>query len=90
MSESQTESQKKPQKIRKICTYRVNSPLTLTATGQYIPAGVIADLGDCDDGFLHWALKNGTIETADPSDAEPLYNVATGKVKRRPCPQCNQ
>ena len=82
MSESPTELQK----IRKVCTYRVNSALAITASGQWIPAGVIADLGDCDDGFLRWALKNGTIETADPSDADPLYNVATGAVKRRPCP----
>ena len=82
MSESQTE----PQKIRKVCTYRVNTALCIRATGQWIPAGVIADLGDVEDAMLRWLLKSGGIETADPSDAEPLFNVAEGKVTRRPCP----
>ena len=85
MSESQTELQK----IRKVCTYRVNTALVIRG-GPWIPAGVIADLGDCSDAFLRWALQNGAIETADPSDAEPLYNVATGVVERRPCPRCNK
>ena len=82
MSESQTE----PQKIRKVCTYRVNTALCIRATGQWIPAGVIADLGDVEDAMLRWLLKGGGIETADPSDAEPLFNQAVGAVKRRSCP----
>ena len=86
MSESQTE----PQKIRKVCTYRVNTPLCIRATGAWIPAGVIADLGDIEDVMLRWLLTNGGIETADPSDAEPLFNVAEGKVTRRPCPKCDK
>ena len=82
MSESQTE----PQKIRKgPCYYRVNSALAIHQ-GPWIPAGVIADLSMCSDAFLQWALKGGMIETADPTDEEPLFNVATGAVKRRPCP----
>ena len=75
-------------KIRKECYYRVNTPLCIRATGQWIPAGVIADLADCADAFLQWALRTGTIETADPTDEEPLYNQATGAVDRPPCP-CN-
>jgi hypothetical protein len=86
MSESQTES-----KLRKgSCTYRVHSPICIRASGAWIPAGVIADLSDCSDAFLGWALKGGMIETADPSDAEPLFNMATGAVERPPCRNCNE
>ena len=74
------------QKIRKECYYRVLTPLAIRASGQWIPAGVVADLGDCEDEFLRWALKNGAIETADPSQEEPLYNEAMGAVERPPCP----
>jgi hypothetical protein len=78
------------QKTRKgPCTYRVNTALVIRASGEWIPAGVIADLSDCQDVFLTWALKNGAIETADPTDEEPLYNSATGAVERPPCP-CNK
>ncbi len=85
MSESQTE----PQKIRTDCYYRVNTPLCIQATGQWIPAGVIADLSDCKDASLRSLLRKGAIETADPSDAEPLFNKAVGAVTRKPCP-CNK
>lgn len=90
MSESQTEPQKELQKIRKVCTYRVIGALCIRSTGQWIPAGVIADLSDIEDIMLRWLLDNGGIETADPSDAEPLFNISEGKVNRRPCPQCNK
>jgi hypothetical protein len=78
------------QKVRKGgCTFRINTPLAIRASGQWIPAGVIADLSDCQDEFLTWALKNGAIETAEPTEAEPLYNEATRAVDRPPCP-CNK
>ena len=77
------------QKMRKSCYYRTRTPLAIRASGQWIPAGVIADLSDCEDAFLTWALQNGAIETADPSEDEPLYNQATGAVDRPPCP-CNK
>lgn len=81
MSGSQTEP-----KIRKSCTYRIHSALCIRASGAWIPAGVIADLSDSEDAFILWALRNKLIETADPTDEEPLFNVATGAVKRKPCP----
>ncbi len=85
-----SEEPKPKQKIRKgPCTYRVNSAICIRATGQWIPEGVIADLGDCEDVFLTWALQTGLIETAEPSESEPLFNTAEGKVKRPPCP-CGQ
>ena len=76
-------------KIRKECYYRVLTPLAIRASGLWIPAGVVADLGDCADAFLKWALENGVIETADPSQGEPLFNRAIGAVDRPPCP-CNK
>ena len=82
MSESQTE-----QKTRKgNCTYRINGALCIRASGAWIPAGVIADLSDCEDAVITWALRGGLIETADPTDEEPLFNQAVGAVKRKPCP----
>lgn len=78
-----------PKARRGGCTFRVNTPLAIRATGQWIPAGVIADLSDCGDAFLAWALRGGAIETADPSEDHPLYNEAIGAVERPPCP-CNK
>jgi hypothetical protein len=82
MSESQTE----PQKTREGCTYRTHWPLCIHSTGQWIPAGVIADLSDCGDASLRQLLRLKAIETADPTDEEPLYNQTVGTVKRKPCP----
>jgi len=75
-----------PQKARKGCTYRVHRALCIHSTGQWIPAGVIADLSDCGDASLRQLVRLNAIETADPTDEEPLYNQAVGAVKRKPCP----
>lgn len=84
MSESPIE-QPKP-KSKAGCTFRIHHALCLRTTGQWIPAGVVADLSDCGDKFLRWALENRLIETADPSDEEPLFSQIVGAVKRKPCP----
>jgi hypothetical protein len=62
--------------------------LLINATGQYIPPGVIADLSDVSVASLRSLLQRHMIETADPSEAEPLYNPPPeGKRRpRRPCP----
>ena len=74
-------------KIRKSCFYRVFIPLAIRATGQWIPAGVIADLSDVGDEMLRLLLQRGSIETADPSQEEPVFNEPRGDVvERRPCP----
>lgn len=83
MSESPTEQTK----ARKGgCLYRTHTALCIRATGAWIPAGVVADLSDCEDAFLAWALKNGAIETADPSAEQPIFNEPVGAVTRKPCP----
>jgi len=73
-------------KIRTSCLYRVHTPLAIRASGLWVPAGVVADLGDIEDGMLRWLLDSGGIETADPEAGEPVFNVATGAVDRPPCP----
>ena len=69
-------------KARESCVFLVHSALCIRASGQWIPAGVVADLSDCEDAFIRWALDNGVIETAD---GEPV-NQPTGNVDRPPCP----
>ena len=70
-------------KARESCVFLVNTPLCIRASGQWINAGQIADLSDCSDAFIRWALEHGAIETAD---GEPV-NVPTGNViDRAPCP----
>lgn len=86
MSESQTEKPQPKSKARMGCTYRVHHPLCIRATGAWIPAGVIADLSDVGDVSLRSLLKRKMIETADPSEEEPLFNQAVGTGKRAPCP----
>jgi len=86
MSGSQTEKAHPKPKARANCTYRIHHPLCIRATGQWIPAGVIADLSDVEDVSLRSLLKRKMIETADPSDEEPLFNQAVGTAKRAPCP----
>ena len=75
-------------KIRKGgCIYRVLTPLAIRATGQWIPAGVIADLSDVSDVMLRRLLETGRIETADPTAEQPVFNEPQGDVvKRTPCP----
>lgn len=79
----------KPSKARQGCTYRTRTLLLINATGQYIPAGVVVDLSDCEDASLRLLLQRGLIETADPSPEEPLYNPpgeSARTVRRKPCP----
>ena len=75
-------------KIRKGgCTYRVFVNLAIRATGQWIPAGVVADLSDVSDVMLRRLLETKRIETADPTAEQPVFNEAQGDVvKRTPCP----
>jgi len=79
----------KEQKKRTNCLYRVFTPLCVITTGQWIPAGVIADLADISDKMLRWMLEQKWIETADPAEGEAVFNQALGVVDRPPCP-CNQ
>ena len=80
-------SEKQPkQKKRANCLYRVLTPLCTIASGQWIPADVIADLSDVDDKMIRWLLENHGIETADPAEGEPVFNTPTGAVDRTPCP----
>lgn len=73
-------------KVRSACIYRVFTPLCIRASGQWINASrdapTIADLSDCEDAFIKWALEKQIIETAD---GEPV-NQPTGAVDRPPCP----
>ena len=79
---------KKPKgKMRESCVFLCHTPLAIRASGQYINTGQIADLSDCEDAFIRWALEHGAIET---SDGEPV-NVPTGNViDRKPCPCQNK
>jgi len=65
-------------------------PLAIRATGEWIPGtpeGVLADLSDVSDVMLRRLLETHRIETADPSEAQPVINEPRGDVvKRRPCP----
>ena len=72
------------------CFYLTHGPICIRASGQWIPAGVVADLSDCEDAFLSWALRNGLIETTDPSQERPAYNEPVGAVERPPCTQCGK
>lgn len=79
-----------PKKMREGCTFRTNDALVIQATGQWIPKGVIADLSDCSDASIRSLLQRGLIETADPSEDEPVFNTPIGNVaERKPCP-CNK
>ena len=70
-------------KMREGCVFLVHEPLAIRASGQWIGAGQIADLSDCSDEFIRWALERRMIET---SDGKPV-NVPTGNViDRKPCP----
>lgn len=72
------------------CVYRTNGPICIRASGQWIPAGVVADLSDCGDAFLTRALQTGLIETTDPDQEHPVYNEPVGAVERPPCKQCGK
>lgn len=70
-------------KIRTSCTYRALRTLAIRASGQWIPAGEIADLSDCTDESIRILLEKRYIETAE---GEP-FNTPTGQViNRPPCP----
>ena len=43
-------------KIRTSCLYRVHTPLAIRASELWVPAGVVADLGDIEDGMLNVAM----------------------------------
>ena len=73
-------------KSRSSCTYRVLYPLCLVDTGQWLPAGVIVDLSDMEDVRIQCLLKAHYIETADPTEDQPVFNKPLGMVKREPCP----
>lgn len=81
MTKTKEETATEP-KIRTSCTYRVLKALCIRSSGQWIPAGEIADLSDCVDEAIRILLEKGYIETAD---GEP-FNKPTGKVNRPPCP----
>lgn len=73
-------------KARSSCTYRVLYPLCLVDTGQWLPAGAIVDLSDLEDVRIQYLLKARYIETADPTEDQPVFNTPQDKVARRPCP----
>jgi hypothetical protein len=83
----QSQTSKSESKARKgSCIYRVLYPLCISTTGQWIPAGVIADLSDVHDLSLRYLLEHKMIETADPTEEQPVFNEPVGAVKRKPCP----
>ena len=87
---TQFQTSKSESKVRKgSCIYRVLYPLCISSTGQWIPAGVIADLSDMHDLSIKYSLEHGMIETADPTAEQPVFNKPLGTVKRKPCP-CGQ
>ena len=68
------------------CIFRVLSNICIRASGQWINAGSIADLSDCDDASITWMLQSKMIETADGTPV----NKPTGKRSTdTPCP-CNK
>lgn len=73
-------------KSRSSCTYRVLYPLCLVDTGQWLPVGAIVDLSDLEDVRIQHMLKMRYIETADPSQEQPVFNTPLGKQERKPCP----
>lgn len=74
-------------KARSNCYYRTKILLHIRTTGQWFPEGVIVDLSDVSDQGIRECLQMGYIETADPSEDEPIYNTPLGTVvKRTPCP----
>jgi hypothetical protein len=77
-----TKAKAETAKIRTSCTYRTLRALCIRASGQWIPAGVIADLSDCTDESIRILLDKKMIETAE---GEP-FNKPTGAVDRPPCP----
>lgn len=60
--------------------YKINSPLCLIKTGQWLPAGEVNDLRGISKKFIGWALENGTIEKVDGTpDDEPEIELADYK-----------
>ena len=83
----ESESTAAKSKTRTSCTYRVLYPLCMVDTGEWFPVGAIVDLSDLEDVRIQHMLKMHYIETADPSEDEPVFNTPQGnKVARRPCP----
>jgi hypothetical protein len=83
----QSPTSKSESKARKgSCIYRVLYPLCVSNTGQWLPEGVIADLSDMTDAQIQYLLKAHLIETADPTEEQPVFNEPVGAVKRKPCP----